>query len=312
MWHAPFFIGEYTRNIISLGRITGISIDFFVKMLHYFKHSSRERFMSAMLKIMFLLNLKWVVRDKMLQALLGVALFLIILVPAISSFSMRQVQELAVTLSLSVISLMLLVFSTFLGGASVWRDIEKRYTSSVTTLPMSRGLYLLGKFMAIALFLAGCALFLGLVSAAVIWYSSAQYPSSTPILWPRIGLAIFMGICKYVLLAALAILFSSISTSFFLPFFGTIAVYLAGSASQEVFEYVSGDYGKKLGAVVTSFIKGVYYLIPNFGSFDYTLYAIYPLSLEPVGLCYTLLYFCVYTIAILALAIWTFSRRELP
>ncbi|MRR06151.1 MAG: ABC transporter permease [Deltaproteobacteria bacterium] len=260
----------------------------------------------------FLLNLKWIVRDKILQAVLAVALFLIVLVPAISSFSMRQMQELSITLSLSLISLVLLVLATLLGGTAIWRDIEKRYTASVLSLPPSRALYMIGKFLAIVAFLACCAIFLGLVSAAVISYAAGQDPSNTPVQWGRFELAIFFDLCKYTLLTAVALLISSFSTSFFLPFFGTISIYLAGSASQEVFEYVSGDYGEKIGTLSLAAIKGAYYLLPNFGAFNFKLEAIYPIVLNSSGLLYTFLYFCVYTSVCLSLAIWLFSRRELP
>lgn len=265
-----------------------------------------------MLGNLFLLNLKWIVRDKILQAVLAVALLLIVLVPAISSFSMRQMQELSITLSLSLISLVLLVLATLLGGTALWRDIEKRYTASVLSLPPSRAVYILGKFLAIILFLAGCAVFLGLVSAVVIIFSSTQYADAAPIQWGRIELAVFFDLCKYILLTAVALLISSFSTSFFLPFFGTISIYLAGSASQDVFEYVSGEYGAKLTASSLAAIKGAYYLLPNFGAFDFKLEAIYPLVLDTSGLVYTFGYFCIYTILCLSLTIWLFSRRELP
>lgn len=260
----------------------------------------------------FLLNLKWIIRDKILQAVIAVALFLIVLVPAISSFSMRQMQELSITLSLSLISLVLLVLATLLGGTAIWRDIEKRYTAAVLSLPPSRGLYVVGKFLAIVVFLALCAIFLGVISAAVIHYSASLDPSDTPVQWSRIGLAILFDLCKYVLLTAIALLISSFSTSFFLPFFGTISVFLAGSASQEVFEYVSGDYGEKIGTLSLAAIKGTYYLLPNFGAFNFKLEAIYPIALNTSGLFYTFLYFCTYTTVCLSLAIWLFSRRELP
>jgi ABC-type transport system involved in multi-copper enzyme maturation permease subunit len=265
-----------------------------------------------MLGNLFLLNVKWIIRDKILQAVLAVALFLIVLVPPISSFSMRQMQELSITLSLSLISLVLLVLATLLGGTAIWRDIEKRYTASVLSLPPSRALYIIGKYLAIVAFLACCAFFLGLVSAAVISFSAAQDPSNTPVQWGRFELAIFFDLCKYMLLTAFALLISSFSTSFFLPFFGTISIYLAGSASQEVFEYASGEYGRKIGSLSLAAIKGAYYLLPNFGAFNFKLEAIYPIVLNTSGLLYTFFYFCVYTAVCLSLAIWLFSRRELP
>lgn len=91
------------------------------------------------------INLRWILRDRTFQALISVSLFLIILAPIISSFSMRQIQEFSVTLALSFNSFILLVFSLLLGSTMVWRDIERRYAFSVLSLPMDRGTYLMAK-----------------------------------------------------------------------------------------------------------------------------------------------------------------------
>jgi ABC-type transport system involved in multi-copper enzyme maturation permease subunit len=132
-----------------------------------------------------------------------------------------------------------------------------------------------------------------------------------PIQWGRIGVALGASLLKYVLLAAIAVFFSSLSTSFFLPFFATLAIYLTGSASQDVFEYISGDEGSKIAPLAQLLIKGVYYILPNFSAFDFNFQAIYPLPLHPADLVYTSVYFIVYTGVALSAANWFFSKREL-
>ena len=257
-------------------------------------------------------NLRGILRDRMLHAVLGVGLAMLLLVPSLSTFSMRQVQELAVTLSLSAISAVLLVVTLLLGSSSVWRDIEKRYTASVLTLPIPRAAFLLGKFCSLACFLLACGVILGLFAALVIALAAAQYPSPEPVAWGNIAVCIGTAILKYVLLGSLALLLSSLSTSFFLPFFGTVAIFFAGSASQEVYEYVTGAFGEKIHPLSVGAIKGTYYLLPNFAAFDYQVHAVYGLPLPTAGLGLTFLYWLVYTGLLLGLAIWTFNRRQLP
>ncbi len=264
------------------------------------------------LKNFLYLMLKTAMRDRMLHALFLSGIMLFLLVPSFSLFSMRQVQELSITLSLSAISFILLVFSIFLGSSSIWRDIEKRYTTSVLGLPISRSSYVLGKFISISIFIVICALLLALVSIAVINISSAQYKSSIPVLWGNIVAAIVADVLKYILLSAFAILFSSFSTSFFFPFFATIGIYLAGSASQEVAEYVASEYGKSMLPFVRWITQGIYYVLPNFAAFNLKVQAIYSLPLSVYGLAYTFMYFIVYTAIVLSLSIWMFARRELP
>lgn len=266
----------------------------------------------ASLKNLLYVTLKWSLRDRVFHAVFGVALLLFLLVPSFSLFSMRQVQELSITLSLSAISFTLLVLATLLGSSSIWRDLERRYAASVLTLPLPRSSYVLGKFAGISLLLVGAAFSLGLVALVVIKVSSLQYPSDIGIHWGSIMAAIVADSCKYVLLAALALLLSSISTSFFLPIFGSLSVYLAGSASQEVFEFVSGEYGRTISPGFRLLIKGLYYLLPNFSAFNLKVQAIYGLPLTLYGICLTLLYFLVYTAIVLAVTTILFARRELP
>lgn len=270
---------------------------------------SKDEFI--MIKELFQINIKWVLRDRVLQALIGVAFLLLFLVPAFSVLSMRQVQELSITLSLSAISLVLFVLATLLGSSSVWRDIEKRYTASVLTLPYSRGSYLLAKFFAISVFLILSAAMFTVVASLAIWFCSTLYHSSSPLRWLYIINAVTFDVMKYILLTAIAILFSSLSTSFFLPVFGTISMLLAGNASQEVFDFLTKEAaGTKMSLVLRLAAKSIYYMIPNFSAFDFKVSAIYPVALQVEGLLYTLIYFIVYTGIVLCISIRVISRRE--
>lgn len=253
-----------------------------------------------------------IVRDRMFRAIFGVALFLLMLVPVFSTFSMRQVQELAITIALSAISFLLLILALLLGSSSVWRDVERRYTSTVLTLPLSRCSYILGKYCGIAAFIVSCGFLLCLVSAPIILFAASSYPSDTPIHWLNISLAVCSDIIKYLLVTALAFFFSSLSTSFFLPFFVTVAVYLAGTASQEVFEYVSGQFGREISPVAVYIIKSVYYILPNFSAFNLKAQAIYGIPMPFGGTVLTFVYGLIYICILLFLSAWVFSRRQLP
>jgi len=251
-------------------------------------------------------------RDRILYAVLGVATFMLCMVPALSSFSMRQVQELSITLSLSTISAVLLVVTLLLGSSSIWRDIERRHIATVLALPISRDCYLLAKFFSIGAFIILTGVVLALTSTAMIALAATQYPSDLPLAWGNILLAIGVDILKYLLLAALAVLFSAVSTSFFLPFFVTLAIFLAGSASQEVYEYVSGQLAPQIAPFQVQVIKAVYYLLPNFSAFNFKVHAVYALPVSAEAILFPLGYALIYGGVVLGTAIWAFNRRELP
>jgi len=198
-----------------------------------------------------------------------------------------------------------------LGGFSVWRDVEKRYVPAILGLPISRKGYVFGKFAGVALAFLGCSFVLGLAGICVISLAGAFYPSEIPVSWSAIIVSIFAYCLKYVLLAAFGLLFSSLSTSFFLPVFGTLAIYLAGSASQQVMEYLTGNYSQDFAPLFQKSIQVLYYILPNFSAFDLEVYAVYSLPLDGRSLILIGFYFVVYTTLVLSAAGWAFGRREL-
>ena len=256
------------------------------------------------------ITLKGIFRDRVFQGIM-VTGCVFLLIPVMSSLSMRQVTELSLTLSLSLISFILLLLAVFLGGTSLWKDIERRYTFSVLSLPISRQSYMIGRFGGTALFVLLTAFMLGLLAFAVVWYASTLYPPERPVVWSIMAICILFDALKYILLIAVAFLFSTISTSFFLPVFGSIATFLAGGVTQQVYEFVNSPAAVKLSPMVKQLAIGLYYVLPNFGAFDLKVNAIYGLPLPSNGLFLTAAYFVVYVGGLLSIAAMIFSRREM-
>lgn len=262
-----------------------------------------------MIQVAFL-TFKGVFRDKVFRGILMTGLVFLI-IPSVSSLSMRQVTALSLTLSLSLISFILLLLSIFLGSTSLWKDMERRYTISVIGLPIARTAYVLGKFAGIAAFIFLTTMLLGAVCLLVVWYVSGVYPPDVPVAWTNVCCAILFDALKYVLLVTCAFLFSTVSTSFFLPVFGSISVFLVGTASQGAYEYVQSKAGAGLPVVIRNMVKLLYYVLPNFSAFDLKVNAIYGIVLSWPGLLLTMGYFVVYSAVVLTLAAITFSRREI-
>lgn len=257
------------------------------------------------------ITLKGIFRDRIFQGIMVLAgLFLFI--PSAASLSMRQMTELTTTLSLSLISFIMLLLAVFLGATSIWKDIERRYTLSVLSLPLSRSSYLLGRFMGIALFMLLTAVFLGTMALIAIKVASFGYPPSRPIVWSTIIVTILFDALKYILVVAIAMLLSTVSTSFFLPVFGSICAFLAGTASQPAYDYLQTASAQ---ATVSVFVRKaavvLYYVIPNLSGFDLKVHAIYSIPINNQGLMLTAVYFVVYTFILLSIGSLLFVRREM-
>lgn len=257
------------------------------------------------------ITLKGIFRDRIFQGIMALAV-LFLFVPSAASLSMRQVTELSITLSLSLISFIMLLLAVFLGATSIWKDIERRYTFSVLSLPLSRTTYLVGRFFGIALFLLLTAVFLGAVSMLVIKVSSTIYPPSRPLLWSAFFVTIIFDALKYIIVVAVAMLLATVSTSFFLPIFGAVSTFLAGTITQQVYDYLQTQTAQKtVSATVRNAAQILYYLLPNLSSFDLKVNAIYAIPLIPSGLLLTVLYFVVYTGILLMIGAILFGRREM-
>jgi len=225
---------------------------------------------------------------------------------------MRQVTELSITLSLSLVSFIMLLLSVFLGATSIWKDIERRYTFSILSLPISRAGYILGRFFGITLFMLITAMFLGGMAMIIIKIASLIYPPARPLLWSAIVTSVFFDALKYILIVSVAMLLATVSTSFFLPIFGSICTFLAGTATQQVYDYLH-TYSAQ--AAVSVFVRKAalifYYLLPNLSGFDLKLHAIYAIPLNGSGLVLTVIYFAAYTGIVLCASTVLFARREM-
>lgn len=263
-----------------------------------------------MLNIM-LITLKGIFRDRVFQGIMALA-SLFLFIPSAASLSMRQVTELSITLSLSLISFILLLLAVFLGATSLWKDIERRYTFGVLSLPINRSTYLLGRFFGLALFLLLTSVVLGTVACLAIKASSVIYPSDRAIVWSWIALALLFATLKYILLVAVALLLSTVSTSFFLPVFGTICTFLASGITQQVYEYVHSSASvQTVTPLLKNAVSVAYYLLPNLAGFDLKVNAIYGIAPDLAGLGITAAYFVAYTSILLGAAALLFNRREM-
>lgn len=257
------------------------------------------------------ITLLGIFRDRVLHGILILSL-LFFLIPAAATLSMRQVTELSITLSLSLISFIQLLLSVFLGATSIWRDLERRYTYSVLSLPINRNSYILGRFAGIALFIVICSSLLCIMASMSVSAAEIMYPPDRRVVWGYFFLAILFSTLKYILIVGVAMLLSSVSTSFFLPIFGTICIFIASSITQQVYDYINSQSAQQaVSPLLKSLVSVLYYILPNLSGFDMKANAIYAITPSILGIGLTTGYFLVYSAFLLVGAMFIFSRREM-
>lgn len=263
------------------------------------------------MKQVMYITLKGIFRDRVFQGIMMLAV-IFPLVPMIASFSMRQVTELAITLTLSLFSFILLLLSVFLGATSIWKDIDHRNAISVLSLPINRTSYLIGRFFGISLFIVIVAILLGFATMMDVKIASSMYPPARPISWEYICLAVTFITFRSILLVAVAMLLSTVSTSFFLPIFGTIIIYITGTTTQQVYDFIHTETGtNSLSPLIINIAMTIYYLLPNLSSFDYKVNAIYNIAPDTNGIFLTFFYFIIYSSILLGCGALLIERREI-
>jgi len=267
------------------------------------------RKVGAIIKVTFLGG----VRDRTLFGIFVLGLLLLLTIPVFSYFSMRQTTEVAAGYGLSVISLIGLLLTVFMGGNLISRDIDRRGIHTVVTLPMSRTQYMVGKFVGLALLLLVSLLILYLLAGIAVFLTSLQYPPSKPLHWQTYLLTMVFEYVMLLIISGVSVLFNSFATSTFLPMALTIVVYCIGQSTALVKDYLdNAPEAKEISPVVSFLAKGSYYIFPNLSAFDIKNGFIYSL---PVSLEYLMMvmgYGLFYLSVVMFMATYFFARRNLP
>ncbi|MFA4828048.1 MAG: ABC transporter permease subunit [Thermodesulfovibrionales bacterium] len=252
------------------------------------------------------------VRDRVFITLVIVSILcFVVLVPSVSSLSMRQVREVAVSLSLSIISFVALILTVFLGVNLVYRDIERRFAHSVISLPVSREKYIFGKFIGLFSIIGSGLIIMSVFSVIGITIASKLYQSDIPMLWGYFTAAVFFEFIMLIIISSISIFFSSFSTNLFLPLFATIGAYIIGNVTQPVMDYINSPYGQKVPVSIVYISKLAYYIFPNLSAFDLKFNAIYSRPVSPMYMVTAIAYAALYIIIVLGLSMLIFRRREL-
>ena len=241
------------------------------------------------------------VRDRVLYNLV---LFVLLLTGAavfIGELSGGQERKIIVDLGLSAMLLFGVFISIFVGVGLVYKEIERRTVYTIFAKPVSRGEFLLGKYLGLCLtLLVNVVVMGGGVSLALVYVSGGIDPLVISI-WP----AILLIYVELMILTGVALLFSSFSSP-------------ALSALLTFFVFIIGHFSADLKSLATSlggtsarwFFASLYYLLPNLANLSYITPAAHGQSASAGYISTAILYALLYIAVVLAGATLVFSRRN--
>jgi ABC-type transport system involved in multi-copper enzyme maturation permease subunit len=241
------------------------------------------------------------VRDRVLYNLIIFALLIVGASILFGQISLEINRIVLINLGLTAISLFGIVIAILIGIGLVSKEIEKRTLYTVLARPVRRWEFLAGKFLGLVMTLVVNALLMSIgFFAAVIYVSHGLTAADL-----QLAVAIYFILLQFVLITALALLFSTFSTPVFSSIFA-FAIFAVGTFAEDLRGFASMAHGMA-GWAMTA----VAYLTPNFAALNVISRVAHDLPIEPQLIVLNTVYVMVYAGAVLTASAWIFERRNL-
>ncbi|MFB3042055.1 MAG: ABC transporter permease [Candidatus Poribacteria bacterium] len=208
------------------------------------------------IKAIALNTLKEATRDKVFYNLLIFAALVIAASVLIGDLSIGLNEKIIKDIGLASILLFGLLTAILVGIGLVSKEVERRTLYTILTKPVNRYKFLLGKYLGLCLTLLVNVVLMTAFLFLIIWW---QHGSSTLSLLK----AILLIYCELILVTAVALLFSTLSSPSLSVVF-TLGFYIIGYFTSNLKEMESGVQSQ----FSRSFIDLCYYLLPNFNNFN--------------------------------------------
>lgn len=253
------------------------------------------------------------VRDRVLYAIGGFALLLVAAAVLIAQITAGQDVKIIKDLGLAVIEVAGVLMAIVIGVGLVAREIERRSIFALLTKPLPRWELVVGKFAGLLLTVmvnvAGmtAALFLMLAYAYTQMTPEHRAVLDAPVVDPRLLLVMVMIGAELALLIAVALFFSTFSSSPLLSIVFTVGLYLTGLLSADLRAF--GDI-VDVAPGVAWLVEAIGWIVPAFSAFDIKAQVVHGIALPDGFVGMTLVYAAFYIAAVLAASILLFARRE--
>ena len=252
------------------------------------------------------------VRDKVLYSIVAFAVLLMAVSYLIGQLTAGEDLKIIKDLGLAAMSLMGLFIAVFIGIGLIAREIDRRSIYAVLAKPVRRPELILGKYIGLVgtlcVNLVVMALAYYVVLAYIGWTLSpaALKAAPAPPTDPRLLLAVLMIGFELALVTAIALFWSTFSSSALLSAGLTVAMYVAGQFGADLKNFEQVVESPVAGMVG----RGLYYLLPNFAAFDIKTEVVHALPVEPGYVLATGAYALVYIALLLTASVLIFSRRD--
>jgi ABC-type transport system involved in multi-copper enzyme maturation permease subunit len=237
------------------------------------------------------------VRDKVLHSILFFAGLLLFVSLAMEEITIGDQVKVVRGVALGGIALMGSIIAIFLGVGLVYKEIEKKTIYTLASKPVSRWRLLLGKYLGLWITLAAE---LGILTALYAAVVGAQYGMPGGIF-----LAIAMLMLELTLLCAWATLFSTFAAPTTASAY-SLCIYLIGHFADDLRLFGERSDDPTFQAIAL----GLYRVLPNLEIFNIRAEAVHGLAVPMSEIGWATAYGLGYTVAVLAVAMLVFEKRD--
>ena len=251
------------------------------------------------------------VRDRVLYSIVAFAVILVAASWVIGQITAGQDVKIIKDLGLATIEVAGIVMSVFIGVGLVSHEIERRSIYSVLAKPLPRWEFIVGKYLGLMLtVVVNVALMTAAFYVLLAWmgWAAPEYARrswESPAADPKLLLAVALIVGELALLTAVALFFSTFSSSALISIVFTLGLWVAGIESQDL-----RHFGDLVDSPMTALVTAVGWMIPAFSVFDVKSAIVHGHSV-PIGVvAWRLLYALVYSAVTVGASVAIFSRRE--
>lgn len=253
------------------------------------------------------------VRDRVLYAIAAFAIVLVGASVLIGQITAGQDVKIIKDLGLAAIELAGIAMSVFVGIGLVSREIERRSIFALLAKPLPRSEFIVGKYLGLVLTIvvniAAMTAALYLTLAYLHWRTlpDQRLAWDAPAVDPRLLVAVALIAAEMALLTAVALFFSTFSSSALLSLMFTLGLFVAGFFSDDLRHF--GDI-VDVSPFVATLVGALGWVLPAFSAFDVKAQVVHGVPVSAGFVLWTLGYGAAYIAGLLAASIALFSRRE--
>jgi ABC-type transport system involved in multi-copper enzyme maturation permease subunit len=241
------------------------------------------------------------VRDRVLYNLVAFAVLMCGTAILVGQISFGIEKLVVINLGLTAVSLFGVVISIFIGIGLVSKEIEKRTLYTLLTRPVRRWEFVVGKFLGLVgtLFVNTFFMAIGVLGALLYVAHHFEKPDG----WVLV--AVYFIVLQFVIVTALALLFSSFSSPLMSAVFA-FSLFIVGAFAEDL----RGFAGMTRG--ITRWIAtAAAYLVPNFSALNVITSVAHQQPVSGQLILYNTAYALIYATMAICGAVLIFERRNL-